>query len=282
MDKSESVKEKYTSRIIKASALLTDTKALLHLWDADIPVQDNLRRIRDDNLIGKPSRSRLDDVLPIFRRRYLAGPGLANALSVLVKGRLPPSSLDRILYWYALQADPLLRDFVTDYLYPRYRSGRVDLSTNEVISRLGSWRDEGRTAGPWSQETMSRVAQGLLATLRDFGLLAGAVNKHIVPPSLAVEAFAFVAFDRARAQPSGERLLADPIWEVYFLDHTAAEREFLQAHQARLLHYHAAGSVVRIDFPLVSLEDYAASLLGGPRPAEYETLAEEGHTRSWP
>ena len=60
---------KYTSRIIKAGALLGDTKSLLYQWDEGLSVAQNLQRIRENNLLAKSSRSRLDDILPIFRRR---------------------------------------------------------------------------------------------------------------------------------------------------------------------------------------------------------------------
>src|SRR5947209_2596103 len=43
----------YTSRIIKASALLDDTKTLLSHWDVDLPVSQNLDRIRRENIFAK-------------------------------------------------------------------------------------------------------------------------------------------------------------------------------------------------------------------------------------
>ena len=63
--------EPYTTRIIKAGALLNDTKTLLSHWDSGQSVKDNLRRFQKDNLFGKASRSRVEDILRIFRQRYL-------------------------------------------------------------------------------------------------------------------------------------------------------------------------------------------------------------------
>src|SRR5262245_8352360 len=51
----------YTSKIIKAGALLADTKTLLAHWDLTASVPENLRRIRHQNLFGKASRSRVED-----------------------------------------------------------------------------------------------------------------------------------------------------------------------------------------------------------------------------
>lgn len=51
----------YTSRIIKASALLDDTKAVLSHWDTSASVADNIDRIRRENILAKASRSRVED-----------------------------------------------------------------------------------------------------------------------------------------------------------------------------------------------------------------------------
>ena len=59
----------YSSRIIKAGALLSDTKTLLSHWDTASPVSDNLARIRLENVFGKASRSRVEDIVAIFRQR---------------------------------------------------------------------------------------------------------------------------------------------------------------------------------------------------------------------
>ena len=82
-----SPKARYTSRIIKAGALLADTKLLLENWDQGADVQANLDRVRQENLFGKASRSRIEDILLVFRQRYLKDPEILRALVALVKER---------------------------------------------------------------------------------------------------------------------------------------------------------------------------------------------------
>jgi hypothetical protein len=62
---------RYTSKIIKAGALLADTKTLLSHWDESVSVPDNLQRVLRENVFGKASRSRIEDMVAIFRQRYL-------------------------------------------------------------------------------------------------------------------------------------------------------------------------------------------------------------------
>ena len=57
----------YTSKIIKAGALIADTKTLLAHWNESVSVVENLKQFRLCNLFGKASRSRVEDILTIFR-----------------------------------------------------------------------------------------------------------------------------------------------------------------------------------------------------------------------
>jgi Putative inner membrane protein (DUF1819) len=247
----------YTSRIIKAGALLPDTKTLFSYWDATATVPENLDRIRRENVFGKTSRSRVKDILAVFRQRYLAEEEVLRALIVLVQERFPAASLDRILYFHAAQSDRLLHDVVTEWLVPLQGRGISDIEVDEVQKLLSRWATEGRTGSEWSEITTSRVAQGLLSTLRDFGVLQGAVRKRIAPPYLPTTAFAYVMFYLRRHQPSGARLVEHPDWRLFFLSREVVERFLLEAHQRGLLEYHAAGSVTRLSFPATNLEEYA-------------------------
>lgn len=258
---------KYSSKIIKAGALLADTKLLLEGWDENTDVGANLSRFRQKNVFGKASRSRVGDILAIFRQRYLNEPDLLGALVALAKGRMSSASLDRILYLQATRSDLLLRDVVAEVLLPK--TGRPDplVRSLDVEAWLAAKVSEGKTERPWSPAVQRRVAQGLLATLRDFGVLEGVVRKRIGSVYLPTDAFAFVAFQLAQDEPSGERLLDHPEWRLFLLQDGIVERFFLEAHQERRLQYHAAGRVVRIDFPAATLTEYARVLVERARLA---------------
>ena len=251
----------YSSRIIKAGALLADTKTLLAQWDASESVQANLIRLRHENVFGKASRSRVEDVLAIFRQRYLIDPEVVRALVVLVERQFPATSLDRIFYFHAAQSDRLLHDVVTEWLVPLQMRGVINIEVDELRRLLARWGAEGKTTGEWSGETSRRVAQGLLSALRDFGVLQGAVRKRFAPVFVPVPAFSYVMFYLKQHQPSGTRLIEHSAWRLFFLSPEGVERFLFEAHQQGLLEYHAAGSVTRLRFPAPTLEEYAHVLV---------------------
>jgi len=247
----------YTSKIIKAGALLADTKMLLSSWDVRSTVPENLDRIRRQNVFGKASRSRVEDILGIFRQRYLLEPEVTRALVSLSANRLETNSLDRILFFHAARSDSLLHDVVTEWLVPLQARGISDIEVIELRNLLVRWTGEGKTSGKWSAATMERIAQGLLSTLRDFGVLQGAVRKRIAPSYLPVIAFSYMAFYLKRRQPSGAKLVEHPDWKLFFLGAEGVERFLIEAQQRGLLEYHAAGTVTRLTFPVETLEEYA-------------------------
>jgi hypothetical protein len=100
----------------------------------------------------------------------------------------------------------------------------------------------------------------LLSTLRDFGVLQGAVNKRIAPVYLSIQAFAYIAFYLKQHQRSGTKLVDLVDWRLFFLPRDGVERFFLEAHQHGLLEYHVAGNVTRLTFPATTLEEYVHAI----------------------
>lgn len=252
-----SLKAIYSSKIIKAGALLADTKTLLANWDVSRSVSDNLAQFRRENLFGKASRSRVEAILRIFYQRYLADETVAKALVSLVNSNFSSEGLNRILFFHAAQSDRLLHDVVTDLLASMYEVGRYEVGTNDVKAWISQQIGEGKTQGEWSDATITRCARESLATLRDFGILQGAVKKRLAPSFVPVEAFAYIALYLKHRQPSGAKLIHDPEWQLFFLPPKAVERLFVEAHQTHLLEFYAAGSIIRIDFSTESIEEYA-------------------------
>ena len=251
----------YSSRIIKASALLADTKVLLAEWDLQQSVADNLDRARRENIFGKASRKRVEDILQIFRQRYFDDADVGSGLVTLARDGAPAGWLDPLLYFFAAQNDRTLRDMVVEVIYSRQAAGYTDLPVEVVIRALRQWVAESKTTTQWGEETITRVAQGFMATLRDFGVLQGAVHKRIAPVYLPNASFALAALWLQGREQSGERLLRSEDWKLFFLSVDAVERFFIESHQQHLLTYQAAGSVVRIEFPALSLTEYAHVLL---------------------
>jgi len=251
----------YTSRIIKASALTADTRVLLAEWDLARSVAENLDRARRQNIFGKASRKRVEDILLIFRQRFFDDADVGTALVTLAQNGAPAQWIDPLLYFFSAQNDRTLRDVVVEVLYPRHLAGYTDLPVEVVVRAIRNWVAEGKTTTRWGEETVARVAKGVMATLRDFGVLQGAVHKRLAPAYLPTSSFALIALWLQCRMRSGHLVLGSDDWKLFFLPVEGVEHFFVEAHQEHLLTYYAAGSVVRIEFPVATLTEYADVLL---------------------
>lgn len=258
--KTEGARQLYSTRINHVGALLPDTKTMLAHWNLDLDVSQNLAQMRAENVFAKTSRTRIPEMLKTFRERYLEDPEVVAALVTLEQEGAPDAVLLPILFYLAAQSDPLLHDVTTEFLASLRMRGQATVRTEDVAHWLEEQVAAGRAERAWSEVTIRRLAQGLLSTLRDFGVLQGKATKRIAPAYLPTPTFAFLAKLLSRRLRSGDWLLHAPDWQLYFLNQTGVEHLFLEAHQERLLEYHAAGRVIRVEFPAPTLKEYAHAL----------------------
>ena len=252
---------KYTARLIKASGLIPDTRILLHTWDLSLDVSGNLDRARRENIFGKASRARVEDILRIFRQRYFQDPGVGRALVRLEQGGAPEAWLTPLLYFFSAQNDRTLRDIVLEVVLSRRTAGHTVIDVDHVERQLRAWVADGSTARAWNEATLRRVAQGAMATLRDFDVLRGDANKEIAPTHLPIAPAALIAFWLSNHHASGHGVLHSPEWQLFFLSVEGVEHMLIRAQQQHLLTYQSLGSVIRLDFQADSLEEYARVLV---------------------
>lgn len=249
--------ELYTSKIIKAGALIDDTKTMLANWESSQTVKLNLSRLRNQNIFGKATRSRIEDILGIFRQRYLDDPALIGSLLVLMGKPELSETVDRVLFYFSAHNDRLLHDAVTVLVTQKREQGFEEITLKMVIEWITELVENQKTITVWSEKTILRSAQELLSTMRDFGILEGANTKRIAPFYLPLEAFAYIALYEYNKLSSGERIIHDPEWKLFFLSEKMVERYLMEAHQHHLLEYYVAGPVIRLTFPTTNMEEYA-------------------------
>lgn len=248
---------KYTTKILKATALIDDTKTFFSSWDESLSIDDNFKQARHNNIFGKASRSRIEDILAIFRQRYFSDPSVGLSLSFLVKNGLKSEILNPLLYFYSVKSDLLLQDTVLEILWPMAQIGQKDVSLNAVQNQVKKWVESEKTTSEWSESTIINVSQHVLAALRDFGILEGVNKKMITPIYLPLESFSYISYYLHKNNIIGENLIITRDWNLFFLTPLTIERFFIEADQEGLLKYNAAGSIVRIDYPVNTLEEYA-------------------------
>jgi len=257
------VDKTYTSRLQKGGALLEDMRLLVRNWAEEASWDEQRQQIILENTLGKKTKIRSNHIYGYtFSQRFLKGnpPEAWKIVRPLEEREVPVEILRPVYYWITARSEPLLYDFVLDEILERSKSPDLSIRVNEtknwVMKKLS---DQSQS---WSQAVTIRVARGLLAALRDFGILEGASKKRIAPVYLPVESFAYLAFLIHKLGSSGERLIKHPDWKLFLMGPPIVERLFLDAHQNRFLHYEAAGKIYRIEFFAQNLEEMANAIAG--------------------
>lgn len=239
----------YTANLQKGGAMLAETIALLREWRPGMSPEEFVNKVVARNPLGKATRARARDILGrVFFRRFDNQTLPATHIQRLLTAELSPVVVNRILYLYAALADDLLYDFATDYLYRLYHDGRWRLGTDDAVAFIESLIAKGDITPPWSENIKLKTGRGLLATLRDFGLLEGQAMKHFTPAFLPIPAFLFMAYHLGDIGIAGARLITHPHWRLYFLTPDQVERLYGEAHQMGHLGYYAAGGTVRVEW----------------------------------
>ncbi len=239
----------FDTRIIKGGALLDDTRRFLEAWDPTLGPKENLDRLRRTGALGKRSRSRAADVLAILRQRFTEpGPTVIATLRLLASDT---RGFREACYYEASRAHPLLAAFTEQALFAWREAGRAEVTIADTVA----WLAAGDRTTPWTDPTRLRVAQGLLSALRDFGILEGAVRKRIAPPRLSMRGFAYVAVRERDRHQSGRSLLLAPVWRRYLLTAEHVRSLFMEADRLKVLRFAEAGTAIRIDWLIRSLEE---------------------------
>jgi len=236
----------FTSNIQKGGALLDDARRVVEVWDLGQDATWNLARISEQNLLAKSSRARADDVLlrVLGPRLIEPGPQVIAALKQLL---VSPRGFTDAYYFEATRDDALLAAFAEGPLFEWWERGRIGVDVESVSAWLADLAETGQTP-QWTETIRTKVARGLLAALRDFGILTGAVRKEFAPPSLSIAGFGYVAFRLHEDGSSSRALFASVVWRRWLLDLARVTELFQEAERQGLLRYSSAGSAVRVDW----------------------------------
>ena len=136
-----------------------------------------------------------------------------------------------------------------------YGDGADLIQTAQALTWLESTGTQGHPeVTEWSEATRKRVAGGLLKAGVDFGLLQGRVKRRFTAYYLADEPLLYVLLQALASNRTTAAALADPRWLWFRLPEAELEHRLLLLHQAKVISYYRAGSVVDLKLPASSAE----------------------------
>lgn len=241
--------------------MIEETYAVLATWDFERSKRENLDRLREENFIGASSTTWLRDVAKVLNRRFQPE-GRDRALVVLAKGGCDIEVWKPILLWHITRDEFLLGDFLRSWLFPLYDAGAFRVRPEELHDYLRNLASRGATTEhDWSDQTLRRVAAGLLKISVDFGLLQGGGVKEFTTYHLPEQSFLYLLHALQEAHHNPSKVVNAAEWRMFLMRLSGVEQTLLRLHQFRKLEYHAAGSLVQLELPCDSALDYAERMV---------------------
>ena len=238
-----------------------ETYACFQAWNLALGLDENLARLREENPILAPTDAWLKEMRRIFRARF-GDIERHESLIRLVQGGMRSDTWTPILLWHLCYRELLLSDFLENWLHDRKQEGLLRVQTVDVRDYLGRLAGRGLLETDWSDNTIKRMASGLPAYAADLGLLRGKGVKEIASYYLPDEALLYVLYDLAAETKVTENILGDIRWRRFLLSRSELEQELLRLHQHRQLTFELTGSVVALELPYTSVDEYVEHLVG--------------------
>ena len=244
----------YTSRLSARSALYTDLHVLLDTKCAALSSSAYRSLVTDENCLGRKSTAARQKIWQELKSRYILDTEHPLFSAFLKEWRRSSSEPERGLTAYILLAlnDRLVADLGTDWLFPLLRRAPAELRVADVrgfIDRAAKRHAEVRS---WSDQTRTAVAQKYAASIRDFGLAKGTVNKVTIRPALygAPVRLLVRALRLVGIRPLD--LVRAPIFRLLALDGSEVIEALSELNRVDALHFRIQGDIVELNIEEVA------------------------------
>ena len=243
----------YSSYGLIKGSIINETLELFQGWDLQASKRANLDQVRSTNSIGAPTQAWLKQVCTTFSSRFEPS-GTDRLLALAARTATGRQHWRPLLLWHMANSERLFGDGLA-WAWEMFSAGADRLQTDQALAWLESTGSQGHPeVAKWGEGTRKRVASGLLKAGVDFGLLQGAVKRRFTAYYLADEPLIYVLLQCLASNRTTAAALADPRWLWFRLPEVELEHRLLLLHQAQVISYYRAGSVVDLKLPATSAE----------------------------
>jgi hypothetical protein len=256
----------YTTQLQAGLGMQAETAVLFDLWQPGMDASKLFDVTLGSGRLPNVSARRLRNIVSeCFAPRYLRNDAQPAILLRLLNATLSNRELQQLLFLYTARANVILADFVREVYWGAYVGGRHELTNDEAKDFVILATTSGRTSKRWADSTVRRVAAYLTGCCSDFGLLERSAQgrRRILPFRIEPKVAALLAYDLHFSGVSDNALASHEDWELFGLGRTEAISELRRVSFKGLLVIQAAADVIRISWPLKSIEEVANALAKG-------------------
>ena len=236
----------YTTRNTSKGALIDETGRIVGALEADLSLGEARRRALDGGLLAQRARDTRKRIWRLVHYRLLSHRTswvLADLKQTHGRGIYSEEFVSLLYLHYALR-DKLTFDFVTQVLWDQWRRGERSVSSEDLLSLLDRASAEQPQVSRWSTSSRQKLGTGILAALRDFGVLSGKVRKTVSRPPLPAGTAGHLCRLLMQEGLRGNGVLNAVDWRLFLRTPDEVGEMFVLLGQKGLIHYERAGGTI--------------------------------------
>lgn len=257
---------KYTTELSKGQGMVSETLALLRIWEPGMNVADLKALAVEEGVIGRATALRVKDIVGrVFAPRYLTDSGKpAIYMKKLLDLGVSPERLNQVFLIYTCRAHDLLHDFITEVYWTKFATGATQITRKDALDFLESAVNIGLIPTRWSESMMLRVARYLTGCLSDFRLTGLDVNgsREILPFRIDDATAVFLAHDLHFSGCTDTSILENPDWRLFGLDSIEVRYELERISNGHFI-LQFSGELLKVSWNYRTMEEALDAIASG-------------------
>lgn len=163
-----------------------------------------------------------------------------------VRGASSPDFLSMAYLYFALR-DRLTFDLVTALIWQRWRARSMVVSVVDVLDFVDRESENHPAVKRWRPSTRTKLAQSILAALRDFGVLRGVQAKEIQRPAVSSEVVFHLLCVLLAEGRHGRAVIEAPDWRLFLWTEDDVGKALADLAQRRWIRFERGGRTVILE-----------------------------------
>jgi hypothetical protein len=249
---------KYTTELSKGQGAISETLAVLEIWEPGMKVSDLKQVVLNSGTIARATALRVKDIVGrVFASRYLVDEGRPAAyLKRLLQGGLRPTQLTQIFLIYTCRAHDILHDFICEVYWQKYAAGAKYIQRQDALDFIEAATTMGVISPRWSDTMMLRVARYLTGCLSDFGLAGEdkSGKRELIPFAITPLALLYLVHEMHFRGAHDDAIINHPDWKIFGLEPRDVVNELQRvANPHFILQY--SGELLRVSWSNKTMDE---------------------------
>lgn len=249
--------EKYVEYNTNRTALIKETLLLLSLYVKSKSWKKVGLDVYNANILMKNSKAMQDKIYLIVKKRYLMQNTdfeITPFIKVATSNLLQEIKI-QCMYYEFCSKDPLVFDLTTKVLFERYKKGYNSVSKEHIEEFLKKQQVNHQELKEWAVTTRARFIRHYLSTIKEFGVLKGALTKEFSKPHLHLETFIFIIHSIAEKTKNSREIINAVDWNLFLMDGDDVKVLLRDAARQGYLSFEEKGNTINILFQYKTLEE---------------------------